>query len=1293
MAKHDIVVLNSTSSGFETDLGNNVARIKGDADNLFSVRDASGVDKFDISSIENSMIVSGDLTLTGNLSSSLSSTASFGRIDVTNLTGDASQMTNVNQISHVSSSKQLAARISGAFQHGFELIGENRVISGSATSTGSFTRVFANVYSGDASDMFDVNEVGHFSSSAQLASNISGSFNKGFEFSGEISGSATSTGSFGKVEFSGKISGNAAAVTIDEAGHFSGSAQLASNISGSFNKGFEFGGALTATQILTASYVGVSGSAFAYAGNATTMSISSICGSDFDYRLEDGITAGKIKGSTYGMGSWSAGPNRLVTAGFGAAAGTQNSYLAMGGYTPTGTDATEKYDGSSWAASAKLTIADCAFAAAGTQNAVVVFNGHNDDNGSEIYNGATFSETANRNNSTRYHGAAGTQNAAIVFGGFAEGTNTPGVKTENFDGNTFTALNDMNLPNATAAAGGTQNSAIAAFGYHADVPNIQTITQLWNGTSWSAGANAILARRNLNGHGTQNHFIAAGGQTNICRADTEEWNGTSWSEQNNLPTAKGASANTGGALGDAAIFAGGFAPGAVNTVEFWNAGLSATGSFGRINVDSISGDASQTTGLEQVLPSGTISSSAQIASNISGSFTSGFSVGGIISGSATSTGSFGKYEFGSSISITDVSGLTGVPSSEGFISSSKQIASRISGSFNKGFEFDGHISGSNATSTGSFSRVVANTYNADASNVTGFTLPSGLASGSAGFASQISGSFKGGFEMIEGGIISSSIKFISSSISSSTTEIGMGQGNDGSTSQSIASASFSIGLANFSNLKVNDGAVTAVSHRTQILSQGILTKNEKFVSGSLRGLPRFRQDVLISGSATSTGSYAKLRAESITVKDIVGDVRKPISGSMNHDNYISASFRSVGTDKPIKIPVFGRGHTVNTQQFIASGSMENQKYRTKMGQLFVDNFGRLNMTVQTGSMHTQAGAWESGPQSILTNNGYAATAGTRDAFIMAGPYAASGSAIYDGIGWQRTTDVTTGGHSNRMANCGIGTVDAAFIMRYMSGSQPSNPTGKYAPYPIAPAHAVLQEFWDGVGWYRGPDGNAPTNTHVKRGGTAGKVGSVNSHIVFNGDDYPTATGTAAWNGVTWQEVGPHTPTVRDFGAGFGGVYDGVVAGGASPNDTCVDEWNGTTWATATALPTAQVKAGGAGPQTAGLITGGSPAQEVQEYNGTSWSEGTSLPANISNHGSGGTAGKAFAANTAVTYLWTGGFITGSITTNTDKGYNPFSQNPTGKYLLTKKLQANHSPGFGGAGSATSGSSGGHGGGY
>ena len=244
MAKHDIVVLNSTSSGFETDLGNNVARIKGDADDLFSVRDGSGVDKFAVSSLEDSMIISGDLTLTGNLSSSLSSTASFGKIDVTNLVGDASQMTNVNERGHVSSSAQLAARISGAFTAGFELDGENRVISGSATSTGSFTRVFANIYSGDASDMFGVDESGHFSGSAQLASNISGSFNKGFGFENSISGSATSTGSFGRFNILNSVTvSDASQVTgVADAlpsGIISSSIPIASQISGAFTSGFE----------------------------------------------------------------------------------------------------------------------------------------------------------------------------------------------------------------------------------------------------------------------------------------------------------------------------------------------------------------------------------------------------------------------------------------------------------------------------------------------------------------------------------------------------------------------------------------------------------------------------------------------------------------------------------------------------------------------------------------------------------------------------------------------------------------------------------------------------------------------------------------------------------------------------------------------------------------------------------------------------------------------------------------------------------------------------------------------
>ena len=41
MAKHDILLYNSTSSQFETNLGSNTARIKGDSSELFSVKSGS----------------------------------------------------------------------------------------------------------------------------------------------------------------------------------------------------------------------------------------------------------------------------------------------------------------------------------------------------------------------------------------------------------------------------------------------------------------------------------------------------------------------------------------------------------------------------------------------------------------------------------------------------------------------------------------------------------------------------------------------------------------------------------------------------------------------------------------------------------------------------------------------------------------------------------------------------------------------------------------------------------------------------------------------------------------------------------------------------------------------------------------------------------------------------------------------------------------------------------------------------------------------------------------------------
>ena len=99
---------------------------------------------------------------------------------------------------------------------------------------------------------------------------------------------------------------------------------------------------------------------------------------------------------------------------------------------------------------------------------------------------------------------------------------------------------------------------------------------------------------------------------------------------------------------------------------------------------------------------------------------------------------------------------------------------------------------------------------------------------------------------------------------------------------------------------------------------------------------------------------------------------------------------------------------------------------------------------------------------------------------------------------------------------------------------------------------------------------------------------------------------------------------------------------------------------------------------------------VSTNDGTSWSAGTSTLSSTGEHSSAGSSASGLVlqglGGAHRFQKWTGGFITGSADT-----YNNFSQNPTGRYLLTKKLQANYSPGT--SGGVTSGSSDGYGGGY
>ena len=138
MSKRDILVWNTTSSIFETNLSSNTARIKGDSANLLSLESGS-TELFKINTSDPGVTLTPTVTASGDLSGSITSTGSFGGdVRVTRLSGNASLMSGNKSIEaaegHFSSSTQMASQISGAFDSGFRMSAYAK-ISGSATST------------------------------------------------------------------------------------------------------------------------------------------------------------------------------------------------------------------------------------------------------------------------------------------------------------------------------------------------------------------------------------------------------------------------------------------------------------------------------------------------------------------------------------------------------------------------------------------------------------------------------------------------------------------------------------------------------------------------------------------------------------------------------------------------------------------------------------------------------------------------------------------------------------------------------------------------------------------------------------------------------------------------------------------------------------------------------------------------------------------------------------------------------------------------------------------------------
>ena len=254
MATRDILVLNTTASRAETQQSSDTVVVRGDGGQVLSVENSSGTSILSVNTVSSSVDVAGKITATTNVSSSLTSTGSFGRIEATTLVGDAFNLTNTEIEGTISSSGQIANQISGSFRRGFEFTGtigdsvpdqQNRV-------TASFGRIVTTTLSGSAAGLTNTDLDDTISSSAQIAADISGSFNKGFEFVNSISGSATSTGSFGRIDAT-TITGDVRNMTsILKAGIVTGSGQL--TVSGAFNLGFAYEGTVSGSSTTTGSF-------------------------------------------------------------------------------------------------------------------------------------------------------------------------------------------------------------------------------------------------------------------------------------------------------------------------------------------------------------------------------------------------------------------------------------------------------------------------------------------------------------------------------------------------------------------------------------------------------------------------------------------------------------------------------------------------------------------------------------------------------------------------------------------------------------------------------------------------------------------------------------------------------------------------------------------------------------------------------------------------------------------------------------------------------------------------------
>ena len=1001
---------------------------------------------------------------------------------------------------------------------------------------------------------------------------------------------------------------------------------------------------------------------------ASTVSSSAQIASDISGSFTSGFEYdGNIIGNLgyAGTGTWSAGGNLTRTAGFGttgmAGTGTKNAALAAGGRNSA---LTEEYNGTSFSEVNDLIQQRQTATMTGTTEASILFGGSTTHavggtvGNTEEWNGSSWSEVNDMSQVRWFHGKLGiTSEAAKAIGGEKPSPTANTDSVEDWNGSNWSEGTDLPTALYSVTSAGTYDSGIL-------MAWPSTETYCWNGSSWSDVATRALARYQLaGGAGTSNDAWIAGGRSPGVASPqytdcVEVYDGSSWSSGPNLPLGRemmgtADSLNTGT---DSGMLFGGAKAASPNyltdSLEFTAGNFPVSASFGHIIVDDLTaGSITNLCEIANVIPSVMISSSAQIASDISGSFTSGFGYAGTISGSATSTGSFSLLNVSEDYNIGDVSGVTNAIAAltTGTVSSSAQLATDISGSFIKGFEFSGTISGS-STSKLDVSRLDFTSLSVSDfanSELTGI-IPTGTFTGGSAtsIASQISGAFDSGFEFT-GAISGSSTTSGSFNIICAnqfptvdlTGMTGLDQSGHLSSSAQLAadvSGSFISGFEvseaitiSGSSTSTGSFAILGVSRFTA--KQGCAIANTQYLVSDVSGVTNFKPPGLVSGSA-QLGISGSFQKGYIPEAGLISG-SSTSTGSFNYFHGQELHTSDIENKGMTVIPVEEYGKVYSTQNWDATGSVSTgeggygltgtgsfSQYDNDYGvagQLFVTNDGLLNITYETGSTVAVPPVWTEGPDTVSNRSDHASVFGTQNATLIAGgrnPADTSFTEDFNGISWTELNDLTVAAHRG----AGAGTTNAG--IQFGGATSPKAKT----------------EIWNGVTWH------SAQNLGTGRATLAG-AGTQNSALAMSGYTPGLVTNTELFNGISWSELNDNITGRRLVGGDGTSEAAFIAAGGTPAKVACTEEWNGSVWSAGGALGAARYGQGSWGSVNAAVQAGGGGVSNLtEEYNGTSWSETTNTISAIIENNAAGDAGLGMTIrNQTVVEMWTGGFIPSS----------------------------------------------------